>query len=119
MHQLTSYEQFESLLSSKSPSWDKSDWILFKHSGRCSISGGACKEVEIAIQELNINNIYQLDVLNTWDLKYQISDYLKIKHESPQVIIFSQGKVQDYANHSSISKWWMSDQILGRHDTRK
>lgn len=113
MNRLTSYEQFESLLSSKS------DRILFKHSGRCSISWGACKQVEIAIQELNLDNIYQLDVLNTWDIKYQIADFLKIKHESPQVIIFSQGKVQDYANHSSITKWWITNELLGRHDTRK
>ncbi len=113
MYQLTSYEQFESLLSSKS------DWILFKHSGRCSISWWVCKQVEVAIQELNLDNVYQLDVLNTWDLKYQIADFLKIKHESPQVIILSQGKVQDYANHSSISKWRITNTILGRHDTRR
>lgn len=113
MHQLTSYEQFEPLIESKS------DWILFKHSGRCSISWGACKQVETAISSLQLDNVYQLDVFTTWNLKYQIADFLKIKHESPQVIIFSQGEVQDYANHSSISKWWMSDQLLGRHDTRK
>ena len=113
MKQLTTYEQFESLLSSKS------DWILFKHSGRCSISWGACREVEIAISSLGLDNIYQLDVLHTWDLKYQIADFLSIRHESPQVIIFSQGKVQDYANHSSISKWRITNTILWRHDTRK
>ena len=94
MKQLTSYEQFQSLIESQS------DWILFKHSGRCSISWGACKQVEMAISSLDLNTIYQLDVLNTWDLKYQIADFLKIKHESPQVIIFSQGKVQDYAGNS-------------------
>ncbi len=113
MNHLTSYEQFQSLIDSKS------DRILFKHSGRCSISWGACKEVEIAISSLQLDNVYQLDVINTGDLKHQIADYLKIKHESPQVIIFSQGKVQDHANHSSISKWWIVNQLQRRHDTRK
>lgn len=113
MRFLTSYEQFQSLIDSQS------NRILFKHSGRCSISWGACKEVEMTIQELRLDNIYQLDVLHTWDLKYQIADFLKIKHESPQLIIFSKGKVQNYANHSSISKWWIIKELLGRHDTRK
>jgi bacillithiol system protein YtxJ len=113
MQQITSYEQFQSLIDSQS------DRILFKHSGRCSISWGACKQVNIAIEELILENIYQLDVLHTWDLKYQIADFLKIKHESPQVIIFSKGKVQNHANHSSITKWWITNEIIGRHDTRK
>ena len=82
MQQLTSFEQFQSLIDSQS------DWILFKHSGRCSISGGACKEVETAISNLSLENIYQLDVINTKNLKYEIADFLEIKHESPQVIIF-------------------------------
>lgn len=113
MYQLNSYEEFQSLIDSQ---WDR---ILFKHSWRCSISWGACKEVEIAISSLELDNVYQLDVLNTWDLKYQIWDFIKIKHESPQVVIFSKWKVQAYANHSSITKWRITDQILWRHDTRK
>lgn len=113
MNQLTTYEQFQALLEAQS------DRILFKHSGTCSISGGACREVEVAIYTLNLEHVYQLDVINTGDLKYRIANFLEIKHESPQVIIFTKGKVQDYANHSSISKWWITDQLLGRHDTRK
>lgn len=113
MKQIATYEQFQSLIDSQS------DRILFKHSGRCSISWGACKQVEIAIQELQLDYIYLLDVLHTWDIKYKIADFLKIKHESPQLIIFSQGKVKAYANHSSISKWWITNQIIGWHDTRK
>lgn len=113
MKQLTSYEQFQELMNSQV------DRILFKHSGRCSISGWACKEVEIAITSLNLDNVYQLDVINTGSLKYEVADFLKIQHESPQVIIFTKGKVQSYANHSSISKWRITDQIIGWHDTRK
>ena len=113
MQQLTTYEQFQSLIDSQS------DWLLFKHSGRCSISWGACKEVEVAISDLWLDNIYQLDVLHTNDIKHQIADFLDIKHESPQVIIFKKWKVQSYANHSSITSGWITNELKGRHDTRK
>ncbi|MEY3197891.1 MAG: hypothetical protein RL023_678 [Candidatus Parcubacteria bacterium] len=46
MKLLSSPEQYEELVHSGQ------DFIIFKHSGRCSISGGACKQVEIAISEL-------------------------------------------------------------------
>ena len=98
MHHLTTYEQFESLMQSGQ------NWILFKHSGRCSISGGACKEVELAIHKLELDAVYVLDVIATGDLKYQIADALKIKHESPQVIIIQDGRVKSHASHSSISQ---------------
>lgn len=81
MNYLSTYEQFQSLIESGQ------DWILFKHSGRCSISREACKQVQIAIEELQLDNIYQLDVISTGELKYQIADNLHITHESPQVII--------------------------------
>jgi bacillithiol system protein YtxJ len=82
MLSLTSLEQFQTLLASGK------DFIIFKHSGRCSISGGACKEVFLAIDELELDAIYMLDVLNTGDLKYEIADAIAVKHESPQVLIF-------------------------------
>jgi bacillithiol system protein YtxJ len=82
MQQLTTPEQYDLLIATGE------DVILFKHSGRCSISGGACKEVSIAIDELQIENIYMLDVLNTGDLKHYVADQTEIKHESPQVLIY-------------------------------
>lgn len=113
MKQLTTYEQFQELFDTQS------NRLLFKHSGKCSISWGACKEVEIAISNLSIENIYQLDVINTEDLKYKIADFVKIKHESPQVIIFKKGKIQSYANHSSITTGWITNELIRRNDTRK
>jgi bacillithiol system protein YtxJ len=112
MEQLTSLEQFHLLMD------NKVDRILFKHSGRCSISWWACKEVAIAIQELNLDQVYMLDVFNTGELKYDIANILEIKHESPQVIIFTAGRVIAHASHSSISKGWIINAIKGWHDTR-
>lgn len=105
MKQLTTYEQFQDLLT------NQSDWILFKHSPTCSISGTAYKEVEKSIDELNLNNIYQLDVLHTEDLKYKIADDLMIKHESPQIIVFQNTKVKAHANHRSVTQAWITDTL--------
>jgi len=84
MHTLTSLEQFDQLIAAKA------DYIIFKHSTRCSISDGACREVYQAIDELQIDAVYLLDVLTTGDLKYDIADKIKVKHQSPQVLIFKQ-----------------------------
>lgn len=105
MKLLTSLEQFQSLLDVGA------DFLIFKHSGTCSISGGACKEVEITIQELHLDNIYMFDVLNTGDLKYQIADLVWVKHESPQVLIFVWWNLKDHASHGAISREWLREAL--------
>lgn len=113
MQLLEDIEHFDTLLAS----W--TDFIIFKHSRRCSISWWACKELYQAIEELAIDNIYLLDVLTTIDLKYYVAEKMQIKHESPQVIIFQQGKAIAHASHRSISKGRFAQVLQGWHDTRK
>jgi len=105
MKQLTSSEQFNDLLQKQA------SFLLFKHSSTCSISGWACKEVFQAIDELESEEVYMLDVLEYADLKYYIQDHTCITHESPQVIIFVWWKVVAYANHWRITKQWILDSM--------
>gem|GEM_PF-1201584 len=65
---LTNIDQFQALLDSKS------DFIIYKHSSTCNISDKACRNVYQIVNELQLNNVYHLDVHQTGDLKYEVAD---------------------------------------------
>ncbi|MCS6983463.1 MAG: bacillithiol system redox-active protein YtxJ [Candidatus Absconditabacterales bacterium] len=113
MHSLTTLDQFHDLLATQQ------QFVIFKHSTRCSISSNACREVYQAINALGLENVYLLDVLTTGDLKHKLATEINIKHESPQLLIFDQGKLTAHASHGTISHGWIINQLQGRHDTRK
>lgn len=98
MKHLTTIQQFHDLIT------NKEDFLVFKHSTRCSISGWACREVYQAIDELKLDNIYLLDVLTTWDLKHDLAEEIWVRHESPQVLIFKKGTLTAHESHDSITK---------------
>jgi bacillithiol system protein YtxJ len=54
-----------------------------------------------------------LDVLNTGQSKFLIADALGITHESPQVIVFADGKVIADASHLAVSARWLMKQTQG------
>lgn len=60
-----------------------------------------------------------LDVLNTGKVKYEISDLVGVRHESPQVLIFRNGNLIAHASHLSITAGRFRQHLLGWHDTRK
>ncbi len=122
MKLLTSLIQFEQLLASGSPFSGThccSDFIIYKHSSTCSISDKACRNVWQIIEELNLEEIYLLDVHRTGDLKYEVADLIWVRHESPQVLIFRGGKLVAYASHLTITTGWFRQYLLGWNDTRK
>lgn len=92
-------------------------YIIYKHSPTCSLSMKAMSEMK-TVEEEKIIDIYILDVLNTWDLKYDIETDLEIRHESPQVLIFKNTKLIDHASHQSVTARRVRNTILGRNDTR-
>jgi bacillithiol system protein YtxJ len=59
MKSLTTIEQYQDLLASQQ------DFIIYKHSSTCSISDKACRNVGQIIDELDLQEIYLLDVLTT------------------------------------------------------
>jgi bacillithiol system protein YtxJ len=79
------------------------DHIVFKHSNRCSISSMALKRLERSELFKNFNGIFWvLDVLQSRSLSKHLSSELDIRHESPQVIVFSNKRVIYDASHGGI-----------------
>lgn len=91
---LTSEEQFRQLLESKPL------FAVFKHSTRCSISSMAKSRLE---RDWDLDMpIYYLDLIQYRSLSNFIAHRSGIEHESPQLIVFQNGKAVYDASHSSI-----------------
>jgi bacillithiol system protein YtxJ len=77
-------------------------FAVFKHSTRCSISSMAKSRLE---REWNFGTelpIYYLDLLNFRDISSSIEAISGIQHESPQLIVFKNGKPIYSASHNGI-----------------
>ena len=92
--ELSSAAQFESLLGTEKV------FAVFKHSTRCSISSTARNRVE---RDWNYEMpVYIVDVIRHRDLSNRIAELSGIRHESPQLIVFREGKPVYNASHSFI-----------------
>jgi bacillithiol system protein YtxJ len=84
--------------------------LLFKHSGRCSISMLAKDRLERkwGTGALEIPTYY-IDVLGSRDISMQIAQQYDTEHQSPQVLLIRDGKCVYTASHSGISFDEISD----------
>lgn len=79
--------------------------LLFKHSTRCSISGMAENRLERAWDEEEIPtmDIYHLDLIRHRDISDYIASTFNVPHESPQVLIISDGHCIYHNSHMGIA----------------
>lgn len=92
--ELTSVAQFEGLLEREKV------FAVFKHSTRCSVSSTAWHRLGRDWKfELPV---YLVDVLRHRDVSNRIAAVSGIYHESPQLIVFRDGKPVYDASHSFI-----------------
>jgi bacillithiol system protein YtxJ len=75
--------------------------IIFKHSIRCSISDMALNRFERSWTNPNIQ-CYFVDLIQFRNISTAISDNFNIPHESPQLLIISNGVCIYNASHSEI-----------------
>jgi bacillithiol system protein YtxJ len=82
---------------------EKKAILIFKHSTRCGISRMVLNGFERDFDTLDDKvKLYYLDILNYRDLSNEISSRFGIWHESPQLLIFRNGKVVYHASHGQI-----------------
>lgn len=77
-------------------------FAVFKHSTRCSISSMAKSRLEREWKFGAELPIYYLDLLNFREISNSIESISGIQHESPQLIVFSNGKPIYSASHNGI-----------------
>lgn len=90
--------------------------FLFKHSTNCPISSGAYEEITNWIEDakglfLTIGLVY---VIENRPVSNAVAEQFGIKHESPQVLLISNGTVLWHDSHWSIT-YSTLDEYLGKH----
>ncbi len=72
---------------------------VYKHSTTCGISARAAQEVEMLESEIPV---YWVNVREQRELSSWVAEQYGVRHESPQLILLLDGKVQKVWNHSAI-----------------
>ena len=76
---------------------------IFKHSTRCSLSSMVKSRLERGwnIKDNDLD-MYYLDLLNHRNISDKIASDFNVEHQSPQLIVLSQGDVLYHASHGEI-----------------
>lgn len=79
--------------------------LIFKHSTRCSVSCMVLDRLNRRWQTEDSEKLkpYFLDLLNYRDISNRIAEKFGIEHESPQVLVISNGKCIYNASHQGIN----------------
>jgi bacillithiol system protein YtxJ len=78
--------------------------VLFKHSISCGLSAGAKYRLEEDWDQLNSDiDFYYLDLITYREVSNKIASQFEITHQSPQIIIISEGKAIYNTSHHRIS----------------
>ena len=84
--------------------------VIFKHSTRCSISSMAKSRLERS----NVPDgadFYYLDLISNRPLSARIAEDFKVHHESPQVLVISNGECVYDESHYGIHMDEIKDQL--------
>ncbi|MFT4414961.1 bacillithiol system redox-active protein YtxJ [Fredinandcohnia humi] len=97
-HKIEKIEEFSDILQSNKK------FILIKHSLTCPISKAAFDEYEQFVSENEDIPTFYLYVQEARPLSNYIAETFSIKHESPQALLFEDGKVTWDTSHRNITK---------------
>ena len=78
--------------------------MIFKHSTRCSISDMAINRIQSNWKDTDSALIkpYYLDIIAHRDISNLITEQYGIEHQSPQVLIISNGECIYHESHTNI-----------------
>ena len=78
--------------------------LLAKHSTKCFISTRAMRQVNKFAEKHSEIPVYQLDILAHPDLSERVASELQVPHESPQIILLSNGEAIWNDSHFGITQ---------------
>ncbi len=78
--------------------------LIYKHSTRCNISRAALDRLERKWDSSAVGDVqpYLLDLLAYRTISGQIADIFEVEHESPQILLISEGKAVLDLSHFDI-----------------
>lgn len=77
--------------------------VLFKHSTRCSVSAMAKRSFEAQWNSDLSAEAYLLDLITYRPVSNAIAERFEVRHESPQMLVISDARLQYHASHGHIS----------------
>ncbi|MDB2436531.1 bacillithiol system redox-active protein YtxJ [Schleiferiaceae bacterium] len=77
--------------------------LIYKHSTRCSVSLFAMKRLLLLDTTQNETWVY-IDVVAQRPLSLALAEELNILHESPQLILLSEGNVLAHGSHHQVTE---------------
>lgn len=100
LHRLTSLTDLDAALARSSDQ----PIVIFKHSPLCGISVQALEEVEalLAAEPIRLE-VCLVDVLRNRPISNAIADRLRLRHESPQLLLLHQGQLRWHASHLRVT----------------
>jgi bacillithiol system protein YtxJ len=98
---LTSLDDLETVLAQSS----SRPVLIFKHSATCGTSACAHEEIDEWLSEPNAAaaDVYVVDVRAHRQVAQAVADRLKVRHQSPQVLLVKDGIVRWHASHASLT----------------
>jgi bacillithiol system protein YtxJ len=78
--------------------------LLLKHSTRCPISRAALRECEHFHQEHPDVELWRVLVIENRSLSVEITRATGVAHQSPQLLLFSDGQVTWHVSHWAITE---------------
>ena len=85
--------------------------FLLKHSTRCPISGAAWREYQRFGEAQPSAELWRLLVIESSPLSAKVANTTGIRHQSPQILLFSGGQVVWHASHWLITEEAMADAL--------
>ena len=76
--------------------------VVFKHSNQCNLSASAYTKLS-ELQSESDPAVYQITVQEARAVSNYVESHFGIRHESPQIIILSNGKPVFHASHRRVS----------------
>ncbi|KMJ57074.1 hypothetical protein AB685_18940 [Bacillus sp. LL01] len=90
-------EEFDQLVQ------ENETFLFFKNSTTCPISHAAYEEFENFVADQDQVPCFYLNVQEARQLSNHIAETTEVKHESPQALLFKDGKVVWNASHWKIT----------------
>jgi bacillithiol system protein YtxJ len=91
--------------------------VIFKHSPLCIVSAFAREQVERFARSTPSMPIVVVDVIRRRPLSERIARQTGVRHESPQVLLVSNGQVRWHASHAGVTAAALS-RAVATHSAR-
>lgn len=98
MKKISTVEEFEQIVK------ENNRFLFLKHSTTCPISAAGHEAFSAFASSHEDIPSYYLHVQDSRDVSNYISETYEVKHESPQALLFEDGKVKWHASHWNINE---------------